>query len=80
MFVPHRDAALAAVIAALSAVIACSRPARLAADLVITRANVWTGNRAAPSSMAVAIIGDRIVEAGGADEIELGLLEQYLAK
>jgi predicted amidohydrolase YtcJ len=54
----------------LLSVIACSRPPRLAADLVITRANVWTGNSAQPTAMAVAIVGDRIVEVGGADEIE----------
>ena len=50
--------------------LACSRPARLAADLVITRANVWTGNPLQPDAKAVAIIGDRIVDVGSADEIE----------
>ena len=50
--------------------VGCSRPPRLAADLVITRANIWTGNPAQPSAMAVAVIGDRIVDVGGADEIE----------
>jgi hypothetical protein len=49
---------------------ACSRPPRLAADLVITRATIWTGNAAQPTAMAVAIIGDRIVDVGGADAIE----------
>ena len=60
-----------AILAMASAItLACSRPARLAADLVITRANIWTGNPLQPDAMAVAIIGDRIVEVGGADEIE----------
>jgi predicted amidohydrolase YtcJ len=67
---PELRAALATVILASAAAIGCSRPARLAADLVITRANVWTGNPAQPSAMAVAVIGDRIVDVGSADEIE----------
>ena len=70
MFAPEMRAALAAVVLALAAAIACSRPPRLAADLVITRANVWTGNPAQPSATAVAVIGDRIVDVGGPDEIE----------
>lgn len=49
---------------------ACSRTPRLAADLVITHASIWTGNVARPSASAVAVIGDRIVDVGGADEIE----------
>ena len=67
---PEWRAALATVIIASAAAAGCSRPPRLAADLVITRANVWTGNPAQPSAIAVAVIGDRIVEVGGADEIE----------
>jgi predicted amidohydrolase YtcJ len=62
------------VLATLTAVSAlagaCSRPPRLAADLVVTGANVWTGNQAQPAAMAVAVIGDRIVDVGAADEIE----------
>ena len=50
--------------------IGCSRPSRLAADLVVTHASIWTGSRAQPSATAVAIIGDRIVDVGNADEIE----------
>ena len=63
-------AALATVIVACSAAIGCSRPPRLAADLLITRATVWTGNPAQPAATAVAVIGDRIVDVGGADEME----------
>ena len=62
--------ALAALLLTSAAAIACSRPPRLSADLVITRANVWTGDAAQPSAMAVAVIGDRIVDLGGADEID----------
>ena len=53
-----------------TAAIACSRPAGVAADLVITRAGVWTGEPAQPEAKAIAIIGDRIVDVGGAEEIE----------
>ncbi len=48
----------------------CARASRTPADLVITRAAVWTGNPAQPDAMGVAIIGDRIVAVGGADDIE----------
>ena len=65
-----RGQVLAAVAVGVGDYVACSRPARLAADLVITRANIWTGNPLQPDATAVAIIGDRIVEVGGADEIE----------
>src|SRR3954470_212776 len=67
---PEIRAALATLIVASAAAIACSRAPRVAADLVITRANAWTGNPAQPSAMTVAVIGDRIVDVGGADDIE----------
>ena len=58
-------------VATLSALtLACSSPPRLAADLVITRAKIWTGNPRQPEAEALAIFGDRIVEVGGAGEIE----------
>ena len=63
-----RNAALALCVAAAGA--ACSRPARLAADLVVTHANVWTGDAARPSAAAVAVVGDRIVDVGSADDVE----------
>jgi predicted amidohydrolase YtcJ len=65
-----RAAALVTLAVVTASVVSCSRPSRLAADLVITRASIWTGNPAQPSAMAVAVIGDRIVDVGGADEIE----------
>ena len=61
---------LATLTAASVFAAACSRPPRLAADLVITRARIWTGRSAQPSAAAVAVIGDRIVDVGGADQIE----------
>lgn len=61
---------LATLAMASAVTLACSRPARLTADLVITRANIWTGNPLQSDAMAVAIIGDRIVDVGGADEVE----------
>ena len=70
MFPTPARAAIAMLTAATAVTIACSRPARLAADLVITHARVWTGNAAQPDAAALAIIGDRIVDVGGADEIE----------
>src|SRR5713226_58876 len=48
----------------------CSRSPRLAADLVITRANVWTGDPLQPAAEAVAIVGDRIADVGSAGDIE----------
>jgi predicted amidohydrolase YtcJ len=59
-----------AMVSACALVFACSRPARLAADLVITRANIWTGEPLQPGATALAIIGDRIVDVGGADGME----------
>ncbi len=48
---------------------ACARPPRLAADLVITRANIWTGDPARPAAAALAIVGDRIIAIGDTGEI-----------
>ena len=70
MFAPDMRVALTAVLLTSAAGFGCSRPPPLSADLVITRASIWTGNPAEPSAMAVAVIGDRIVDVGGADEIE----------
>jgi predicted amidohydrolase YtcJ len=48
------------------------RPARLAADLVITNARIWTGDALQPDANAVAVVGDRIVEVGSSQEIDRG--------
>jgi hypothetical protein len=50
--------------------VGCLRPARLAADLVITNATVWTGDPLQPDVNAVAILGDRIVDVGSSREID----------
>jgi len=65
----YRSTALG-VCVAVALDIGCSRPARLAADLVITRANIWTGDPQQPAATAVAVVGNRIVDVGSADEIE----------
>jgi predicted amidohydrolase YtcJ len=46
------------------------RPARLAADLVITNARIWTGDALQPDANAVAVVGDRIVDVGSSREID----------
>src|SRR5258708_35729325 len=62
------------VVCCLASTIAasCSRSPRLAADLVITRANVWTGDPLQPAAEAVAIVGDRIADVGSAGDIDRG--------
>ena len=49
---------LATLAIALAFTLACSSPAPLAAALVITRANIWTGNPRQPDAQALAILGD----------------------
>ncbi len=39
------------------------------ADLIITRANIWTGDKRHPSAEAVAILGERIVAVGSVAEV-----------
>ena len=48
--------------------LAQSKPA---ADLIITNANIWSGDKAHPSAQAVAVIGDRIVAVGSNADIEI---------
>src|SRR6185503_8663199 len=48
----------------------CSRSPRLAADLVITRANVWTGDPLKPAAEAIAVVGDRVADVGSVSDIE----------
>ena len=70
MRTPPPGQLLATLVIASAFTVACSRPAPLAADLLITRANIWTGNPRQPEAQALAILGDRIVEVGGAGEID----------
>jgi predicted amidohydrolase YtcJ len=62
--------AIAACCLASTIAAGCSRSPRLAADLVIVRANVWTGDPLQPAAEAVAIVGDRIADVGSAGDIE----------
>jgi predicted amidohydrolase YtcJ len=70
MFAPDTRVAIATLILTSAPLLACARPARLPADLIVTDAAVWTGNPAQPAAAAVAVIGDRIVDVGSADEID----------
>ena len=54
----------------LLSAIACTRPNRLAADLIVTHANIWTGDPTQPDARALAVIGERIVDVGGVDAID----------
>jgi len=54
----------------LLSAIACARPPRLAADLIVTHANIWTGDPTQPDAGALAVIGERIVDVGGVDAID----------
>ena len=65
----HRSAAIVVCLAAALAA-ACSRTPRLAADLIVTRAQVWTGDPQRPAAAAVAVIGDRIVDVGDVNDID----------
>jgi predicted amidohydrolase YtcJ len=42
-----------------------------AADLILTQAEVWTGDSGQPGAEAVAVLGDRIVAVGSAAEVDL---------
>lgn len=63
----ERSLPLAALVAVVA--VSCSTPQRLAADLVVTGARIWTGNPLQPDAAAIAIIGERIVDVGSADEV-----------
>src|SRR3954469_15402012 len=67
---PPRRPLLASLTVAAALFSACTRAPRLPADLVVTHANIWTGNPTQPSASAVAVIGDRIVDIGASDEID----------
>src|SRR5207249_10216119 len=52
---------------------ACSHPTSLpgtAADLVVVNGNIWTGNPSQADARAVAIVAERIVAVGSADDID----------
>ena len=41
------------------------------ADLIITNAKIWTGDKAHPTAQAVAVISDRIVAVGSNSDVEI---------
>ena len=65
----HRSATIVVCLAAALGA-SCSRPAHLAADLIVTRAQIWTGDPQRPAAAAVAVIRDRIVDVGDANDID----------
>jgi predicted amidohydrolase YtcJ len=59
------------VVAASCAVAtACSRAPRVAADLVVTHARIWTGDPRQPAAGALAVIGQRIVDIGTVEDLD----------
>jgi predicted amidohydrolase YtcJ len=65
-------ACVAITVAALTfvAVPACDGQGKPAADLIVTNAKVWTVDKERPTAQAVAVLGERIVAVGSADEVE----------
>jgi predicted amidohydrolase YtcJ len=49
---------------------ACSRPAGVSADLVLTNAKIWTGNPRQLDAAALAVIGERIVAIGSVADVD----------
>ncbi len=60
-------------IALLSFVFGINMPAQSkpTADLIITNAKIWTGDKAHPTAQAVAVIGDRIVAIGSNSDVDI---------
>jgi predicted amidohydrolase YtcJ len=44
--------------------------AKPAADLIVTNAKIWTVDKAHPQAEALAVLGERIVAVGGANEVD----------
>ena len=65
----RRVVVISAALLALSSapIMAQSRPF---ADVIVTHAKIWTGDKHLPAAEALAIIGDRVVGAGSAAEID----------
>jgi predicted amidohydrolase YtcJ len=58
------------IVAAAVVAVACSRPSKTAADLVVVNGNVWTGDQSQADARGVAIAGNRIVAVGSAGDID----------
>jgi predicted amidohydrolase YtcJ len=59
---------LAVLLAAWPA-LSCAAPAAPEADVIVTHARIWTGDPRQPEAEALAIVGERIVAVGTADEV-----------
>lgn len=68
MNLPYGISKLAGI-AFLALIISCN-PQTQQAELILTNANIWTGNEKQPRAQAMAISGDSILAIGSNDEIE----------
>ncbi len=64
-----REGLLSATLIALSSALVIAQDPPLA-DVIVTHAKIWTGDKRMPGAEALAIIGDRVVAAGSASEFE----------
>jgi predicted amidohydrolase YtcJ len=62
--------ALLALLACVALTIVAAAQSRAVADLIITHANIWTGDEAHPRAQAVAVFGDRIIAVGSDADVE----------
>jgi predicted amidohydrolase YtcJ len=65
----NRTAIIAAVVVALLCAFV-SAENRAFADVIVTHAKIWTGDKRLPAAEALAIIGDRVVAVGSVAEID----------
>jgi hypothetical protein len=62
--------ALVALVGGFAFTIAAAAQSKAVADLIITHANIWTGDEAHPHAKAVAVFGDRIIAVGSDADVE----------
>jgi predicted amidohydrolase YtcJ len=62
--------ALLALLVCFALTIAAAAQSKAVADLIITHANVWTGDETHPRAQAVAVFGDRIIAVGPDADVE----------
>lgn len=62
---------LAVLISAILYAVTTAAQSKPAADLIITNANVWTGDDGQRSAQSVAVLGDRIVAVGSDNDVLL---------
>jgi predicted amidohydrolase YtcJ len=59
-----------ALLVCFALTIAAAAQSKAVADLIITHANIWTGDEAHPRAQAVAVFGDRIIAVGPDADVE----------